>query len=528
MTTRHYSFPNFDVHDVRADGSCLFDAIGHQLLVNQCTSHQLTAPDVRQQLVDFISSNQALKELISDRLAGQNVDEYLQQMSQKNSWGDENMLYAAALYFDTAVHVFRSDCMTPTVTGPATQGRTLNLGYVSCIPGHATNHYVSLVAAENSNITATATPPQTDAAQVHAVNKPETKDSQTSAEVAPAEVVEQRNKEDVDRPQSKTFEHYYKGGRHYVSCIPCTQYPDIVKQFSAKQKIPPIAQCSGTVYRKSTVNDHINALYHKEVVRSVRQKHMTSSQKMQSCSIGKAILKANDKLANRIAGLMMMVYNDANKLTLTGYSYPSRAVVHQMANVFSVLDSREFMPSDDLDLQYLSPNAHRDFLQCIVESSRKDVADDILQDSKAISIRCDGSVDRTQIDKLFVMANVVRSSGKQQLFFLGADEPTERGAKGMSEAVKSAMSKTMGADAVNKLLIKTSSLVTDGASCNTGEKSGLWALIKHDRQVAFDSENDEQTELSPLLTFWCAVHRSNLAWRSVSVSVTKSVMFSRN
>ena len=39
----------------------------------------------------------------------------------------------------------------------------------------------------------------------------------------------------------------------------------------------------------------------------------------------------------------------------------------------------------------------------------------------------------------------------------------------MSEAVKSAMSKTMGADAVNKLLIKTSSLVTNGASCNTGE-----------------------------------------------------------
>ena len=75
MTTRHYSFPNFDIHDVSHDGSCLFDAIGHQLLVNQYTSHQLTAPVVRQQLVDFISSNETLKELISNRLAGQNVDE---------------------------------------------------------------------------------------------------------------------------------------------------------------------------------------------------------------------------------------------------------------------------------------------------------------------------------------------------------------------------------------------------------------------------------------------------------------------
>jgi len=85
-----------------------------------------------------------------------------------------------------------------------------------------------------------------------------------------------------------------------------------------------------------------------EAVRSVRRQRTSSSQNMQSCSIGKAkaILKANDKLANRMAGLTMMVYNDAKKLTLTGYSYPSRAVVNQMANVFSVLDSSEFIPSE--------------------------------------------------------------------------------------------------------------------------------------------------------------------------------------
>ena len=61
-------FSKFDVHDVSHDGSCFCDAIGHQLLVNQYTSHQLTAPVVKQQLVDFISSNETLKELISNRL----------------------------------------------------------------------------------------------------------------------------------------------------------------------------------------------------------------------------------------------------------------------------------------------------------------------------------------------------------------------------------------------------------------------------------------------------------------------------
>lgn len=117
MATRHYSFANFHVHDVSHDGNCLFDAIGHQLFVNQYTSYQLTAPIVRQQLVDFISSNATLKELISSRLAGKNVDEYLREMSQKNRWGDENMLYAAALHFDAAVCVLRSGCMIPTVFG---------------------------------------------------------------------------------------------------------------------------------------------------------------------------------------------------------------------------------------------------------------------------------------------------------------------------------------------------------------------------------------------------------------------------
>ena len=30
----------------------------------------------------------------------------------------------------------------------------------------------------------------------------------------------------------------------------------------------------------------------------------------------------------------------------------------------------------------------------------------------------------------------------------------------------------------NKLLLKTSSFVTYGTNCNTGEKGGLWTLVK--------------------------------------------------
>lgn len=127
---------------------------------------------------------------------------------------------------------------------------------------------------------------------------------------------------------------------------------------------------------------------------------MSSEEKMQSSFIGKSILRANEKLAHRIAGLMFIVYNDAKRLTLSGYSFPSRAVVSQMANSVSLLNERASNSLDELDLQYLTPNGHHDFLSCIVDSSRESAAKILLDETLAISLRCDGSVDRTQIDKL--------------------------------------------------------------------------------------------------------------------------------
>lgn len=54
-----------------------------------------------------------------------------------------------------------------------------------------------------------------------------------------------------------------------------------------------------------------------------------------------------------------------------------------------------------------------------------------------------------------------------------------------------------------------SSIVTDGASIKTGEKNGLWSLI----------EKDKESISIPLLKVWCAVHRSALAWDSLTTNV---------
>ncbi len=113
-----------------------------------------------------------------------------------------------------------------------------------------------------------------------------------------------------------------------------------------------------------------------------------------------------------------------------------------------------------------------------------------------LSLRCDGSVDRTQIDKIYVMAKAVSANGTADLFYLGAAEPEERGAKGLFNSVKNACSSTMRTSDANDAFLLLSSLVTDGANVNKGDKNGLWALV--DRELRQSSETSRQMH-PPLL-----------------------------
>jgi len=46
----------------------------------------------------------------------------------------------------------------------------------------------------------------------------------------------------------------------------------------------------------------------------------------------------------------------------------------------------------------------------------------------------------------------------------------ERGVKGMIRAIEDGCDKLFGEGSFKKIILKTSSIVTDGAKCNTGEK----------------------------------------------------------
>jgi len=68
------------------------------------------------------------------------------------------------------------------------------------------------------------------------------------------------------------------------------------------------------------------------------------------------------------------------------------------------------------DFQYLTPTLHRELIECIVECDRQRLRDAIVKDTFALSIRCDGNVDGTHIDNIFVTGKAVTKSGKEEQY----------------------------------------------------------------------------------------------------------------
>ena len=184
--------------------------------------------------------------------------------------------------------------------------------------------------------------------------------------------------------RADNLKHLHKNGRHYVRCETCFSNPNVVKIFSKKAKVPAIAQEPGTVFRNSVVSNHLNSEIHREATKAKRLLSLKGPEKLQatkSTPIGRALSTADAQLAVKVGGLLLHVYHGAKRLTLSANSFPSRVVVSRLAREFSFDDwSASDMPQD---LQYLSPNAHSEFLKCIVKSDRNSLA---LKMSDALAI----------------------------------------------------------------------------------------------------------------------------------------------
>ncbi|XP_062598245.1 uncharacterized protein LOC134259663, partial [Saccostrea cucullata] len=97
---------SFEVHDVIANGDCLFHAISDQLLINGCPGH--TEKSLRQ-----ITTQRLRKKSLGDDgthpssfLSGESWEEYLSRMESPGEWGDHITLQTLADVFTLKIIVF--------------------------------------------------------------------------------------------------------------------------------------------------------------------------------------------------------------------------------------------------------------------------------------------------------------------------------------------------------------------------------------------------------------------------------------
>jgi hypothetical protein len=160
-----------------------------------------------------------------------------------------------------------------------------------------------------------------------------------------------------------------------------------------------------------------------------------------------------------------------------------------------------------MDLQYLSPACHRDFLESIVQADMERFQNENAA-SIASSFRCDASMDRMQKDNQFLLLKTISEKGQEHVRFIGIGCVTGRGAEGHLNAIKEGAKDTIGFEAI---INNVTHLSTDGEAKNVGRHQGLWSLL--------DRERREREIKLPFLKSVCAVHNSSLALKDVCKSV---------
>lgn len=262
--------------------------------------------------------------------------------------------------------------------------------------------------------------------------------------------------------------------------------------------IPSIASEAGTEKRSDVISAHLSSFFHKECVRMEKIRLVDSQHEAQKVlkPLHTFISKANEKQATEIRKLMIQVYLDAKRLNLSARSWPAiRYVAAYTSSSFSFNDRQESIIPTSMSLSYVNPPSHLDLLTSIVEADTHHVKEKI-RNCLAISLRVDGSVDRAQKDKIYIMAKIVTSKGDPELLFMGVKEQVKPKAVGLLETVILCLEEKFGVSFTNEYILKKlSSICTDGTNLNSGERGGFWVLLEKKLQ--------ELSSEIPFVKVWC-------------------------
>lgn len=205
---------------------------------------------------------------------------------------------------------------------------------------------------------------------------------------------------------------------------------------------------------------------------------------------------------------MITCFNDAKRVTLSGWSWPARLVASDMGHNFEITGDATLNQSMEFNFNYLTPGNHAIFIDAIVKADLERVRSS-LRRSLAVSLRVDGSVDRSLTHNIYVMAHIMNHDLTTKTLFMGFGVPEGDGAEGYYQCVKEVVTGIMPWDEFFALI---TSVVTDGEPLNLGRLNGFCAMLKKERLRS-------SSHRKPLHSIWCVPHRLNLAWKSTCRNV---------
>lgn len=217
-----------------------------------------------------------------------------------------------------------------------------------------------------------------------------------------------------------------------IRCEICFKYQDTVRMYGVSRRNAQITTAEGTGNRTDVLKAHLITPYHLACMkRHAREQSKDQRRENGDVDIGgssahttleRMVSALNAEKSDTISRFMMATYTDAKVLTSSAFSWPARIFTSEYARNYHINDrsgNREKMRKTNL--QYMNPMAHSDFLECIVDVDRH-VVSEKLASCLAMSLRADGSIDRTNIDKIYLLARIINVSGDMETLFLGIGE----------------------------------------------------------------------------------------------------------
>lgn len=205
---------------------------------------------------------------------------------------------------------------------------------------------------------------------------------------------------------------------------------------------------------------------------------------------------------------MITCFNDAKRVTLSAWSWPSRQISHEIAQSFASSGDCTLNRSLEFNFDYLTPHHHAFFIDAIVHTDLDNVRLSLRQ-SLAVSLRLDGSIDRGGIHNVFVLAHIANRDLTTRTLFMGFGIPETSFVEGYHQCVKNVVKEILPWEEFFSLV---TSIVTDGEPLNTGRLNGLCTKLKQERLRSAHFK-------LPLYAIWCVPHRINLAWKSTCRNV---------